>query len=226
MRLTTRLPTLLFAAALCLAGVARPALAAPPSLTAEEFKLWKDYVGALSDERVQKIPQKQRMAAIARNFKVKEKDLAAAVAKGEQEGPGAAKASEAEVRALFEASELKGLVTELRVDDTESHVVTYVAWKNSNGGKLEEEASLAALLVARGAPITSTVAVWAVDAASGRKVFEAKIAAETAGKFQEKRIPMFAQARYIRQFEDVRNAYKGTPPTDAAPATTPPTARN
>ena len=49
MRLTTRLPTLLFAAALCVAGVARPALAAPPALTAEEFKLWKDYVAALED---------------------------------------------------------------------------------------------------------------------------------------------------------------------------------
>lgn len=226
MRLTTRLPTLLFAAALCVAGVARPALAAPPALTAEEFKLWKDYVAALEDERVQKIPEKKRMGAIARNFKVKEKDLAAAVAKGEKEGADAGKASEAEVRALLEASDLKGRITELRVDDSESHVVTYLAWKNSNGAKLEEEASLAALLVARGAPITSTVAVWALDASSGRKVFEAKIAAGAAGKFQENRISMFAQARYIRQFEDVRNAYKGNPPTDAAPATTPPTARN
>jgi hypothetical protein len=163
---------------------------------------------------VQKIPEKKRLAAIAKNFKVPEKKLQAAVDKAAPVAETAGKDSEAEVRALLETSDLKGRIEEVRVDDSEGHVVTYVAWKNEKGEKLEEEASLAALLAARGAPITSTIALWSTDAASKQKVFEAKISAEAAGRFSQERIPMFASARYIRVFENVRNAYKGTPPSN------------
>jgi hypothetical protein len=45
-------------------------------------------------------------------------------------------------------------------------------------------------------------------------VFEAKISADAASRFSQEHIAMFARARYIRVFEDVRNAYNGTPPTD------------
>lgn len=213
------LTSLSLATALAVAAFAPVANAAPPALSAEEFKLWKDYVGALEDPRVQKLPENKRMAAIAKNFKVKQPTLQAAVDKGEKEGATAASVSQEAIQALVAETELKGRVADLRVDDSESHVVTYISWKNADGAKLEEEAALVALLAAKGAPIASTIAIWAIDAASGRKVFEAKISAETARKFQEKRIPMFASARYIRQFEDVRNAYKGNPPTDAPPAT-------
>lgn len=217
--LPTSLSSLCVAVALVIASFAPLAVAAPPTLKAEEFKLWKDYVNALEDPRVQKIPEGQRMAAIARNFKVKQSDLQAAVTLGEKEGPTAASDGQAAVESLIAGSELKGRVADLRIDDSESHVVAYVSWKNVDGAKLEEEAALLALLAAKGAPITSTIAIWALDAASGRKVFEAKISAQAARKFQEKRIPMFASARYIRQFEDVRNAYKGNPPSDSVPAT-------
>jgi hypothetical protein len=69
------------------------------------------------------------------------------------------------------------------------------------------------MLASRAAPITTTVAVGAKDA-SGRKVFEAKINADAASRFSQDHIAMFARARYIRVFEDVKNAYTGTPPTD------------
>lgn len=205
-----------FASALVL-GAAAPALAEAPPLSAHEFKLWKDYVFALEDERVQKLPEKKRLGAIAKNFRVKEKELQSAVEKGQQYGAAVAKIGEADVRALLDVSALKGRVKELKVDDTVSHVVTYVAWTNTNSDKLEEEACLAALLAAKGAPVTSTVAVWAVNPA-GRKVFEAKISAASASRFMEARLGMFAATRYIRQFEDVKNAYKGTPPDDTKPA--------
>lgn len=212
---TRSVPALALTLSLAVASLAH---AAPPTLSADEFKLWKDYTLALQDERVQKMPENKRLGAIAKNFRVKEADLRQAVEKGEKEGPDAAVTSKASIEEFVAQSELKGRLDELRVDDSEGHVVTYLAWKNLDGQKLEEEAALAAHLAAKGAPISSTIAVWAIDAASGRKVFEAKISAQAASKFQEKRIAMFAQARYIRQFEDVRNAYKGTPPQDSAPA--------
>lgn len=196
-----------------LALAAAPAKASPPELNAEEFKLFKDYQAALTDDRVQKMPEKKRLPAIAKNFKVSEKVLGAAIARGEKAGANVARECEAEAKRLIEAGPLKGRVKELKVDDTAPHVVTYVSWTNQDGNKLEEEAASAALAAAKGAPITSTVAVWAEDP-SGRKVFEAKISGEAASRFNQERIPMFAVARYIKQFEDVKNAYKGTPPAN------------
>lgn len=215
--ITPSLSALALTLSFVVASHASLAHAEPPRLSAEEFKLWKDYTLALEDERVQKMPENKRMGAIAKNFRVKEADLRKAVEKGETEGPQAAERSKATVETLVGASDLKGRLGELRVDTSEGHVVTYLSWTNLDGQKLEEEAALAAHLAAKGAPISSTIALWATDAASGRKVFEAKISAQAASKFQENRIAMFAQARYIRQFEDVRNAYKGTPPVDVAP---------
>jgi hypothetical protein len=206
----SRLLALVLAA---LALGARPSAAAPPDLTAEEFKLYSEYQAALTDERVQKMPEAKRLGAIAKNFKVSEKALSAAIARGEKAGAGVAKACEAEARAMLEAGALKGLVREVNVDAAAAHVVTYVSWTNMDGNKLEEEASAAALAAATGAPITSTVAVWAVDTA-GKKVFEAKISASAASRFKLDRIPMFATKLYIKSFEDVKNAYKGTPPAN------------
>lgn len=199
------------------------ALAAPVAVQAEvpdfsraEFKLFRDYQAALKDERVQKIPEANRLAAIAKNFKVTQKALAEAVEKGEKY-PEIGKTLESEVRSQIDAGELAGKVHEIKVDDSDAHVVTFLAWKNDNPDKLEQEAALAAIAAARGAPITSTIAVWAVDAATGRKVFEAKISADAAGRFNPDRVAMFAATRYIRIFENVRNAYKGTPPTEPSP---------
>lgn len=222
--LTNHLPSKLLsslsiATLLAVASFAPAAAAASSMMNADEFKLWKDYVAALEDPRVEKIPEKNRLAAIAKNFKVKQAVLQAAIDKGEKEGATAASDGEKAIHALIAASDLKGRVDSVRLDDSESHVVAYISWKNLEGAKLEQEAALLALLTAKGAPIASTVAIWALDAASGRKVFEAKISARSARKFQERRIPMFASARYIRQFENVRNAYKGTPPTESAPET-------
>jgi len=200
------------AAAASMLGLSMPASAAPIAMTADEYRLFKDYSQALSDARVQKLPETKRMAAIAKNFKVKEQTLKSAVEKGEQYGTTGGQTCEKEIRALLDATPLKGHVADVKVDDADGHVVTYVSWKNENGDKLEEEAALVALLAAKGAPITSTIAIWSTDQASGRKVFEAKISADAASHFNQERIPMFAKARYIRVFENVRNAYTGTPP--------------
>lgn len=200
--------------ALALTGAAR---AEPVPMTADEFKLWKEYQGALSDERVQKIPEAKRLAAIAKNFKVTDKVLQAAIDKGAQHGEGAKAKSEAEAKALLEAGPIKGRVDSLEVNTEQPLVVSFVSWKNQDSAKLEEEAAYVALAVAKGAPITNTIALWAIDAASGRKVFEAKIGGVAASRFNQDRIPMFSP-RYIKVFDSVKNAYKGTPPTEDAPA--------
>ena len=210
---TRRLLRHALAAGLALSlGIGR-AHAAPPPLTADEFKLYREYQDALGDERVQKLPEGKRLGAIAKNFKVPEAKLAQAVKKGEEAGDKLAALCEGEAKALLDATALKGRVREVTTDTSHAHVVTYVSWTNEDEAKLDEEAALAALSAAKGAPLSSTVAVWALDV-TGRKVFEAKISAAAASAFKLERIPLFAAARYIKQFEDVKNAYKGTPPAN------------
>lgn len=206
-------PTLLCATLL----MSSAAFAEPPNISRDEFKLYRDYQAALRDSRVQKMPEAQRLPAIAKNFKVSEKALNDAIKKGE-EYPEIGSAFEEEVRKQLNQGALAGKLHDLKVDDSDGHVVTFVAWKNDNPNKLEEEAAIAAIAAARGAPITSTIAVWAVDSATGRKVFEAKISADAAQGFNPARVTMFASTRYIRIFENVRNAYKGTPPTQPSPS--------
>lgn len=198
-----------------LLGLSLPAAAEPPPVSPAEYRLYRDYQAALGDERVLKLPEAKRAAAIAKNFKVSEKDLRAAVERCEQH-PELGRRSEEEIRSLIDAGPLQGRLHDLKVDDSDAHVVTFLAWRNEDPDRLEEEAALAAIAAAKGAPVTSTIAVWAVDAATGRKVFEAKIGAAAAGKFNPERVSMFASTRYIRIFEDVRNAYKGNPPADGA----------
>jgi hypothetical protein len=210
------MPRRLVRLALVSAGLALAAplaRATPPDLTADEFKLYREYQDAATDVRVQKVPEQKRLAVIAKNFKLPEKKLAETVRKGEAAGAGLAAACEAEVKAQLGSTSLNGRVGEVTTDTSHPHVVTYVSWTNEDGGKLEEEAALAALSAAKGAPVTSTVALWATDV-TGRKVFEAKISADAAGRFNRERIGMFASARYIKQFEDVKNAYKGAPPAN------------
>jgi len=187
--------------------------AAPVEMSSDQYKLYHDYKNALEDPKVKKMPESKRMSAIARNFHTSEKKLKEAVSLGDSIGDGIEKKCEKEVRTELAASALKGRIGEVKVDATDAHVVTYVEWRNDDGNKLEEEASMAAMLASRAAPITSTVAVWAKDAA-GRKVFEAKINADAASRFSQDHIAMFAKARYIRVFEDVKNLYNGTAPTD------------
>lgn len=204
----------LFALALVAAALASPAArASSVDMSADQFRLYKEYQAALTDARVLKLPEAKRLGAIAKNFKVPEKSLQEAVKKGEALGPTVATQCETELRTALDGTNLKGRLGDLRVDAADGHVVTYVEWRNDDGTKLEEEASMVALLASKNAPITSTVALWAKDA-SGRKVFEAKISADAASRFSQDRIAMFARARYIRVFEDVHNAYTGTPPTN------------
>lgn len=197
-----------------LVAPAAHASAAPVPLTAEEYKLYKDYLAALEDERVKKIPEEKRLAAIAKNFRVNEPTLTSAIAKGEQHAEDLAARSEEAIRALIEETPLKGRVFRLEVEAAGGHVIAFIGWNNLEGTKLEEEAAYAAYAASKGAPAASTIAVWANDAGSGQKVFEAKVSGSAAAKFNKDRVGMFA-SRYIRVFEDVRNAYKGTPPEPA-----------
>jgi hypothetical protein len=184
------------------------ALAASPglSITRAQYQLYKDYQGALDDARVQKMKEKDRLPAIARNFKVKEKELREAIELGEKEGPQVEQVEGAALKDAFKGTPLEGHTGELRVDASKGHVVTYVQWFNSDPTKLDQEACYAAARAIQAAPLTGTIFLYAHDGKQkDRKIYSSLISAENAGRIKEDQIPDFALTRYVRLFEKRQN---------------------
>jgi hypothetical protein len=185
--------------------VCRVGRAAEPPMTSDEFALWKDYVDALGDERVQKLKEKDRLPAIARNFKVPEKKLRDAVKKGEQYGEQMGADSEKEARAALVGTPVEGRIKELRYDTSHAHVVAYLTWSVDRPDQVEEEASLVAVRCAKSAPLAKTLSLRIVEVGD-RPVFSALISREAALRINESRIADFADTRFIRLFEKVERA--------------------
>ncbi len=189
------------------------ALAADLPMTAEEFRLWRDYQAAAEDPKVQKMPEKERLPAIARNFssvykqKITVKDLSAAIAKGDQFGAGIGKQAEDSIRAALADTEFAARIKEVKVDTSASHVVTYVAFTTDKPETLDREACLAVVRARKGAALASTIKVAIADPAdAGKVLFEGLISAESADRINEGRIVDFASTRYLKLFEKVKRA--------------------
>jgi hypothetical protein len=217
---------------LVLAGLLSPgvARALPVNLSEDEFKTYDDYLDALQDERVVKMRPNQRLAAIARNFKISTAKLKGIVDKGQQwpniEAIG--KACEDGIRAAFQGTSLADRLDMVEVDVGNAHVVSYVSWLEGEPERLQEEAVWIAAKVKKAAPISADIRIWAEDPKDKtHKVFDGLILGEAAGRFQESRIPDFAKTRYIKAFQFAKTdpPQIDPPPTDApqvnAPAATP-----
>ena len=94
--------------------------------------------------------------------------------------------------------------------------------------QLEEEASVVAAHAAKACPIVSTITLWAQDLANPKtRVFQALISEASASRINVERAKDFADTRYIRLFDDVKNIAKGdvfdvaaAPAAPAAPEAT------
>ena len=197
---------LLCALAIAFAPAARAA-GGCDGMTPKEYETWRDYQAAIKDPVVLKMKEAKRKPAIAKNFKISLKELEAALKKGDAQGADLPKKCEESSKEGVAGTPLTERVLSLSVDpSTSEHVVTYVSWRARKPAELEEEASLLAFRLARASPLSKTIAMWAEDD-QGKKVFEAKILSERALNFKEDRISEFADSRYIRLFEDVKNSY-------------------
>lgn len=179
------------------------------ALTEEEFKMARHYQLALEDPRVQKMPEPRRLPAIAKDAGVKADALKRAVARLEQAGDVKGKC-EAAIRDAVGAAPLAGRVAKVELDLGEAHAVAYVEWLNENPTLLDEEASYSALRAAQACPIASSIQLWAHDKANPQaKVFQALISRGPALRINAERIHDFATTRYIKLFEQVKNAAAG-----------------
>lgn len=181
----------------------------PLELTQEEFKMFRHWQKAMQDPRVEKMAPAKRNPAIARDARFKLKEMEAAVAKGEAAGDLKA-TCEANIKEALGGTELAGRLGMIDVDLSEPHGVAYVQWMNQSQGQLEEEASVAAVGAAKACPIVSTITVWAQDAnAPKTRVFQALISQSAAARINEERIKDFADTRFIRLFQGVKNVAQG-----------------
>src|SRR3954471_12514903 len=78
----------------------------PIELSQEEFKMYRHYLQAMDDPRVQKMKPEARSAAIAKDAHYKLKDMEAAIAKAEAAGDFKAKCEANIKEALAAAAEI------------------------------------------------------------------------------------------------------------------------
>lgn len=177
-------------------------------MTAEEFKLWRDYQGALEDPRVQKMSDKERLPKIAANFRVPMAKLQAAIAKGEKVGDQVGPAIEAAVQASLDGTELAGRIKRIKIDASAAHIIAYVTWLPDRPEMIDREACIVAARVHKASDFIGTIKVEVSNpgAAEEGHLFEALISASSADKIQEEKIIDFASTRYIKLFEKVKRA--------------------
>lgn len=206
------------ALALCLTLSTISFAADPIDLTVDEFKMYRHWKAAMEDERVQKMKPEARDAAIAKDAHYKLKDMQKAVAKGEAAGDLKSKC-EALLKDALAQSPVKDQIRKVDVDATEPHAVAYIEWANDNVQNLEEEASMIAAQT-RACPILSSDALWATDKTNARqRVWQGIISQSAADKIAPDKAKDFADTRYIRLFEKVKNLANGddlTQPEGAA----------
>ncbi|MBX5483839.1 MAG: hypothetical protein IRZ16_18615 [Myxococcaceae bacterium] len=181
----------------------------PIEMTQEEFKMFRHWQKAMEDPRVQAMKPERQNPAIAKDAHYNLKEMMAAVKKGEAAGD-LKSICEANLKEALATGAVAGRLSKVIVDTSEPHAVVYVNWANENVSQLEEEASYVAAVTAQQCPIVSTITVWAVDKADPRtRVFQALISREAAARIRPERTKDFADTRYIRLFEGVKNASKG-----------------
>jgi hypothetical protein len=198
--------------------VASSALAMEPvGLTEDEYKMYRHAKLAMDDPRVQAMKEPARLPAIAKDAGFKLKDLKSALEKGDAAGDFKGKC-EANVRESLDAA-FKGRVAKVEIDTSAEHAVAYVEWLNEEQKNLPLEACLVAAKAADACPIASSIQVWAADKANPKtRVFQALISQSGAHRINVEKAKDYAETRYLKLFEKVKNAANGDDLSDAAAA--------
>ncbi|MCI0570500.1 MAG: hypothetical protein L0Y66_07100 [Myxococcaceae bacterium] len=185
------------------------ASAGGPTLSREEFRMYRYYLNALEHPEVRRMKPSMRTPAIARDGRFKLKELEAAIAKGSTEGDVQSRCETA-VRTALEAGPLAGRLGRVEADVRDPHAVLYVQWFNEDLAQVEEEAALAVAQAVRACPLVSTIQVWAqAKAHPTARVFQGLISGQRAERFRTVDVADFADTRYLRAFEQVKHAGRG-----------------
>lgn len=205
-------PITQIALVLSLTALGAPAGASEVSqISKEDYFAAAYYKQALEDPRIQKIKaESKRMAAVAKDIRMKPKELKSALEKVDGLGGDPAELAVSAIKQSLEQTRLKGRVLDVLFNTEEpKHVVVYVRWRGSNTKDVVKEASEIAHAVSAEAPFVSTLSLAAIPpkaATSSREaVWSAKIGGDRMSSIQPKRIDDYADRLYARLFEVVDN---------------------
>ncbi|MCK6552492.1 hypothetical protein L6R52_42080 [Myxococcota bacterium] len=203
-----------------LAAVLAIALSSPSVALASDLSALKasDFYHAAYFKDAQEHPAIQKLksddaklAAVAKDLKIKPKDLTAAIQKMEAAGgdvESITKAVEAAVKAAAESTRIKGRLLDVLVNAEEpKHVVLYVRWQSSGSRDVVKEASTIAAIVSAETPLVSTLSLAAISPKASRDskdaVWSGKISSESMAKIQKSRIDDYGDRLYKGLFEGV-----------------------
>lgn len=181
------------------------------SLSKQEYYAAAYYKTALDNPTIQKIKSDDgKLKAVAKDIKMKPKELEAAIAKMDALGGDPAELAASEIKASLASGRLKGKVLDVLLNTEEpKHVVAYVRWQGSTSKDVLKEASEIAHAVSESAPFVSTLSLAAIPptapTTSRDAVWSAKIGADRMSNIQPKRIDEYADKLYARLFEVVDN---------------------
>lgn len=184
-------------------SVGVPTAPALPDVSQDEYALFMDWHDGREDPRLEKDDEATKIQKIARTLGVKLAQLKAVIEKVKPVADTIAKDTEKAIIATLDTTPLKGSVLEVVVDARQSHVIAYVKWRCGDKRDADKEAAYAGWAVAASAPIARTVGVWCVNSVD-TKLFSAKAAKSSLARIDRGSIDRFAEARYIRLFEEVR----------------------
>ncbi len=184
-------------------SVGVPEAPALPDVSQVEYALYMDWHEGRDDPRLEALDGPARLKKIARTLGVRSADLKAAIDKVQPFADTIAKDTEKAIMAVLATTPLAGRVLEVVVDARQSHVIAYVKWRCGDKRDADKEASYAGWAVAQRAEIVKTVGVWCVNSVD-TKLFSAKVSKQSLALINKRSIERFAQARYIKLFEQVK----------------------
>jgi hypothetical protein len=184
-------------------GSVQTALAGGPAVSPEEFNLFREYVSARDDTRLEKYNDKAKVKKIARSLGVSGKQLQAAIDKVEPLIDSLQADSEKAIRAALDQTSLKKVILKVEVNLETEHAVAFVKWRCGDPRDHDKEAAYVAWAVSEGADVVKLLGLWCVNSID-TKLFSGKIARPALGRVNKSGIERFASSRYIRLFEDIK----------------------
>lgn len=207
-----KIRTLLASAAALTLLYAAPARAAEISeISADEYYGAKYFETALEHPKIAKQSNRNKqIRMVARDIGWNRKKLAAAIEKVESLPGNASALAKKAIESGFAGTRVEGRVLDVLINDEEpKHVVVYVRFQGTKSADVVKDASQIAAVVAKKAPMISTLSISAIHPKAAKtsktSVWSAKIGATSMSRIQEKRIEDYADRLYGRMFEEVKS---------------------
>lgn len=189
-----------------------PAMAAEiGDISADEYYGAKYFENALEHPKIAKQNSRaKQINMVARDLGWNKKKLTAAIDKVDSLPGKPVDLAKKAIEGGFKGTRVDGRVLDVLINAEEpKHVVVYIRFQGTKSAEVVKDASQIAAVVAKKAPMISTLSISAIHPkapkTSTKSVWSAKIGATSMSRIQEARIEDYADRLYGRMFEEVKS---------------------